>query len=86
MKNMAVIALLISLAITSYTLWNTQQQLSSTQDDALQFMELAGRASTFALATTQYNLGIINRDSLIIVRDHYEEYLGFVTVRWEGKK
>lgn len=86
MKNVATIALLISLAITGYLLWDTQQQLSSTQDDALQFMELAGRASTLTLTMTKYNLGIIDKDSLTTVADYYKVYLDSVTVRWEGKK
>ena len=57
MKHVGTIALLISLAITGYLLWDTQQQLASTEDDALHFMELAGRASTLTLAMTRYSYG-----------------------------
>lgn len=85
MKNIAVIALLISLAITSYLLWDTQQQLASTQDDALYFLELSNHASNLVLALTQYVNGEINKDSVLVINGYYERYLDSVNIRWEGK-
>lgn len=85
MKNIGTIALLISLAITGYLLWDTQQQLSSTEDDALHFMELDRRTSTLTLALLKYNNGKINYDSLLIVCDYYVSYLDSVNFRWEER-
>lgn len=85
MKNIGTIALLISLAITGYLLWDTQKQLASTEDDALHFMELAGRASELTLAMTRYGLGEIDIDSVIVVKDYYGVFLDSVNVRWEER-
>lgn len=85
MKNIAVIALLISLAITSYLLWDTQQQLASTQDDALYFLELSNRASNVVLALTQYANGEINKDSVLVVNGYYGSYLDSVNTYWRLK-
>ncbi len=83
MKHIGSIALLISLAITSYLLWDTQQRLSSAEDDASHFMELERRTSTLTLALLKYNNGKINYDSLLIVCNYYVSYLDSVNVRWE---
>ncbi len=85
MKHIGTIALLISLAITGYLLWDTRQQLSSSQDDVLQFAEAADRSAGLALAALRYINGTISHDSLIKVHDYYDDYMDSVSVQWEER-
>lgn len=85
MRNVGTVALLISLAITGYLLWDTQQQLSSARDNTLHYVKLDHYTSALTLALLKYNNGKINYDSLLIVCDYYVSYLDSVTFQWEEK-